>query len=92
MGDANRRRALCAEPRGIRPEPPPMVQRHVLALIDRRMTRDEHGEVHFSDHSAKPNTYVSADMKTLYRWDGIRLRHIIDTGDQKSHNRAARVR
>jgi len=77
MGDATRRRTLNLPPRGVRPEPPPILQRHVLAMIDRRLSRDaESGEIVFADHSAKPNTYASADLHTLYRWDGIRLRRL----------------
>ncbi|HEX2594747.1 MAG TPA: hypothetical protein VHL34_24805 [Rhizomicrobium sp.] len=76
MGDAKRRKALNLEPRGIRPEPPPVLQRHTLAMIDRRVERDANGKLVFSDHSAKPGPYASADLKNLYRWDGIRLRRL----------------
>lgn len=71
MGDAKRNRGL--PPRGIRPAKPEPLQRHVLAMIDRRIDVVD-GEHVFSDHSAKPNLYASADLKTIYRWDGVSLR------------------
>lgn len=75
MGEA-RRRKLLGTP-APRPNPTSLLggQRHVLAMIDRRMDREE-GEVKFSDHSAKPGRYASADLRTLYDWDGIRLRRL----------------
>ncbi len=80
MGEAARRKALSLPPRGIRPAKDGPLQRHVLALMDRRITHIKHDdgtvETKFEDHSAKPNVYCSADMKTLYRWDGIMLRRL----------------
>ncbi len=90
MGDARRRRALSLPARGIRPEPMPDVQRHTLAMIDRRVGRDETGAVTFADHSAKPNTYASANLKTLYKWDGVSLRRL-DKLAVKADNRAHSV-
>ncbi len=86
MGDARRRQSLGLAPRGIKPEPPPVVQRHVLAMIDRRVETDADGEIVFSDHSAKPNTYASADLRTLYQWDGKMLRRL-DRATMQPHNR-----
>lgn len=78
MGEAKRRGTFeqrKADPKGPAPKDAPL-QRHVLAMIDRRMERQPDGEVVFSDHSAKPNTYASADLKTIYKWDGISLRRL----------------
>ena len=85
MGEARARRALGLA--GSRPNPVSELigQRHVLALIDRRMEPDETGEVQFSDHSAKPGRYASANLKTLYHWDGIRLRRL-DRQTLQPHN------
>ena len=88
MGDARRRRlAGQAVPRGIRPKDDLSgQQRHVLAMIDRRIgLNPETNEIEMSDHSAKPNTYVSADLRTLYQWDGIRLRRL-DRNAVRTHN------
>lgn len=81
MGEASRRRALGLHGSKPNPEPLPPLQRHVLAMIDRRteIIRHEGGafESKFTDHSAKPNTYCSADMRTLYTWDGVSLRRLV---------------
>lgn len=71
---------------GARPNPerPPVLERHVLGLIDRRVERIN-GEVVLSDHSAKPNTYASADLRHLYAWDGVSLR-LLDRRTMKPHN------
>lgn len=45
-------------------------------MIDRRIERLPNGEWRFEDHSAKPNIYASADLKTLYYWDGVSIRRI----------------
>lgn len=77
MGEARARRSLGLS--GARPNPEPFQypERHVLALIDRRIEPgDEPGETRFTDHSAKPNTYVSVNLRTLYHWDGVRLRRL----------------
>ena len=88
MGDAARRRALNLPPRGYRPAPDAPREHHVLGLIDRRMERDDAtGEVVFSDHSAKPGPYASADLKTLYQWDGKMVRRL-DRRTMKPHNEA----
>lgn len=86
MGEASRRRALQLPPRGIRPEPPPVLERHVLALIDRRIDKDESGELVMSDHSAKPGRYASANLRTLYHWDGTMIRRL-DRQTLQPHNR-----
>ncbi len=78
VGEAKRRGTFeqrKAEAKGNPPKDAPL-QRHVLAMIDRRIERQPDGETVFSDHSAKPNTYCSADMKTLYQWDGVSLRRV----------------
>ncbi len=85
MGEARRRKALGQPPRNIRPAPSPNVQRHVLAMIDRRIDPSQSGERVFSDHSAKPGRYASADLRTLYDWDGIRLRRL-DRRTMQPHN------
>jgi hypothetical protein len=80
MGEAKRRRSAGLA--GFRPNPSPEPrQGRVLAMIDRRIEHID-GEIVFSDHSAKPNTYCSADMKTLYQWDGKMLRRIDRTAAQ----------
>jgi len=84
MGEARRRK----QPHGFQPNPTTKAwtgQRHVLALIDRRMDKDESGELVMSDHSAKPGRYASANLKTLYHWDGIRLRRL-DRQTLQPHN------
>ncbi len=77
MGEARNRRALGLG--GARPNSPDSLplKRHVLGLIDRRIETDpETREIVMSDHSAKPNTYISANMRTLYQWDGKMLRRL----------------
>jgi len=92
MGEAKRRGTFAerqANPKGPKPKDEPL-QRHVLAMIDRRVEREPGGEVRFTDHSAKPNTYASADLKTLYRWDGVSLRRldrIPETADNAVHHK-----
>ncbi len=85
MGEA-RRRKLLGSPA---PRPNPVSelggQRHVLAMIDRRVESEPFGEHRFSDHSAKPGRYASADLRTLYDWDGIRLRRL-DRTTLQPHN------
>ena len=85
MGEA-RRRKLLGSPA---PRPNPVSelggQRHVLAMLDRRMEPDAEGEVQFSDHSAKPGRYASADLRTLYQWDGKMLRRL-DRRTMQPHN------
>lgn len=85
MGEA-RRRKLLGSPA---PRPNPVSelggQRHVLGLIDRRMEPQADGEVMFSDHSAKPGRYASADLRTLYQWDGTMLRRL-DRRTMQPHN------
>lgn len=87
MGEAARRRAVGLQ--GARPNPVVVnlgeLQRHVLGLIDRRMEPGEDGEMRFSDHSAKPNIYASADLRTLYKWDGTMLRRL-DRTTMQPHN------
>ena len=86
MGEARRRR--LAGLAGVRPnpEPPPVVQRHALAMLDRCIETDESGEIVMSDHSAKPGNYASADLRTLYRWDGTMIRRL-DRRTLQPHNR-----
>ena len=88
MGEARRRRAAGLV-EGARPNPPAFVpmRRHVLALQDRRMEKDATGEIVFSDHSAKPGRYASADLRTLYQWDGTAIRRL-DRATLKPHNEA----
>ncbi len=84
VGEARDRRAVGLG--GARPNAPARlpVKRHVLGMIDRRVEHID-GEVVFSDHSAKPNTYCSANMRTLYQWDGTMLRRL-DRLPRQSHN------
>ncbi len=84
MGEARDRRSLGLQ--GSRPNSQPLepLKRHVLGHIDRRVEHID-GEVVFSDHSAKPNTYCSANMRTLYQWDGTMLRRL-DRLPRQSHN------
>lgn len=77
MGDARRRRALNAESRGLKASTLPNVRPcHTLALIDRRIEKQDDGEIRFSSHSAKPGRYASADLRNLYQWDGKMLRKL----------------
>ncbi len=85
MGEA-RRRKLLGSPA---PRPNPVSElggaRHVLAMIDRGVSHLADGEVSFTDQSAKPGRYASADLRTLYDWDGIRLRRL-DRRTMQPHN------
>ncbi len=85
MGEA-RRRKLLGSPA---PRPNPVSElggpRHVLAMLDRRVNPGVDGVTEFSDHSAKPGRYASADLRTLYDWDGIRLRRL-DRTTLQPHN------
>lgn len=78
MGEARRR----TQPHGFKPSPKPEPprQHHTLALMDRRTSHVKHEdgtvETVYSDHSAKPGRYASADLKHLYFWDGVSLRHL----------------
>lgn len=89
MGEARARRLLGLPPRGLKPAPDGLIgqQRHVLAMIDRRIERKD-AETVFEDHSAKPGNYVSADMRTLYKWDGVKLQRI-DRLARKADNSAS---
>lgn len=92
MGEARRRKAIGTPAPRPNPAKSLPVQRHVLAMIDRRISYSD-GETHFEDHSAKPNTYASADLRTLYRWDGVSIRRLprqpLDTARQISDTEAA---
>ncbi len=86
MGEARARQRLGLA--GSRPNPVSELagQRHVLALIDRRNETDPVSRVTtFTDNSAKPGRYASANLRTLYHWDGTMLRRL-DRQTLKPHN------